>query len=103
MLSSYQIPRWIKNKYFLTLIGFAVWMLFVDDRDVFTTYFTQRQELKIIQKNKLYFESEIATTLLEIKQLKNNPATIEQYAREKYFMKKPNEDLFIVVENPDKK
>jgi len=43
------IPSWLKNKYFLTLSGFMVWMLFFDERDFFTIR-RYRQELKELQK-----------------------------------------------------
>ena len=91
------IPSWLKNKYVLTVIGFAVWMLFFDDRDVYNTYFKQRSELNTLQDNKVYFEKQITATSKELDQLKINAATIEKYAREKYLMKRDNEDLFVVV------
>ena len=90
-------PSWLKNKYVLTVIGFAVWMLFFDDRDVYNTYFKQRSELNTLQDNKVYFEKQITATSKELDQLKINAATIEKYAREKYLMKRDNEDLFVVV------
>lgn len=90
------IPSWLKNKYVLTLIGFAVWMLFFDDRDVYNTYFKQRSELNTLQENKVYFEKQITATRKELDQLKINAATIEKYAREKYLMKRDNEDLFVI-------
>ena len=42
---------------------------------------------------KLYFEDQILTVRKELDQLKSNPATLEKYAREKYLMKRDNEDL----------
>ncbi len=91
-----QIPSWLKNKYVLTLIGFAVWMLFFDDRDFFTTYFKQRSELNALVKSKQYYQEQITGTQKELDQLKVNAATIEKYAREKYLMKRDNEDLFVI-------
>jgi cell division protein DivIC len=90
------IPSWLKNKYTLTIIGFVVWMLFFDDRDVYITYFRQRHELNAVQESKQYYEQQIALTKNELDQLKINAATIEKYAREKYLMKRDNEDLFVV-------
>jgi len=91
-----RIPSWLKNKYLLSVIGFAVWMLFFDDRDIFTTYFKQRNELNALVQSKQYYEKQIATTQKELDLLKMNTATIEKYAREKYLMKRDNEDLFVV-------
>ena len=86
----------MKNKYLLTLLAFAVWMLFFDDRDLYVTCVRQRQELSELQKSKKHYEEQIASTRKELDQLKINAFTIEKYAREKYLMKRDNEDLFVV-------
>lgn len=91
-----KIPSWLKNKYVLTTIGFAIWMFFFDDRDLIITHFRQPNELKQLQKSKLYYEGQIKLTQNELDELKANPATLEKYAREKYFMKRDSEDLFII-------
>jgi cell division protein DivIC len=90
------IPSWIRNKYVLTAIGFAVWILFFDSRDFITTHFREKEELIKLEQSKKYYEQQIATTKLELEQLKSNPALLEKYAREKYLMKKDNEDLFLI-------
>lgn len=91
------IPAWVKNKYLLTIAGFLVWMLFFDDRDVFSTYFRQRTEENNLLQSKVYFEKQIRETREELDLLKLNTATIEKYAREKYLMKRDNEDLFLMT------
>jgi cell division protein DivIC len=97
----YYLPSWLKSKYFLTAGGFLVWMLFFDDRDLVTTYSKQRSELRELQNSKLYYQAQIAATSQELDKLRSNAATIEQYAREKFLMKRDNEDLFI-IENSKK-
>jgi cell division protein FtsB len=88
----------MKNKYLLTAAGFAIWILFVDDRDFITTHFRRAEELKNLEASKKYYEERIAAARKELDQLKSNPAMIEKYAREKYLMKRENEDLFLVRE-----
>lgn len=90
------IPPILKNKYLLTTIGFVVWMLFFDDRDIITTHFRYKHELRQLEKSREYYQKQIEITRGELDQLKSNTATIEKYAREKYNMKRDNEDLFIV-------
>lgn len=90
------IPSWLKNKYLLCLLGFVVWMLFFDDRDLYVTCIKQRDELSELRKSKQYYEQQIADTKKELDQLKVNAGTIEKYAREKYRMKRDNEDLFVI-------
>jgi cell division protein FtsB len=87
---------WIKNKYFLAIVGFGVWIFFFDKNDFFSQFermnrFTELKEMEE-KKGKL-----IGDTRNELNLLKTNAQTIEKYARENYLMKKDNEDLFIVV------
>jgi hypothetical protein len=91
-----RIPRWLKNKYVLTAICFGVWVLFIDDRDFITTHFRHVQELHKLEGRKVYFEGQILAVRKELDQLKSNPAILEKYARERYMMKRDNEDLFVV-------
>src|ERR1700688_2974165 len=91
-----KIPSLLKNKYVLTALCFAVWVLFIDDRDFITTSLRHVKELHRLEARKIYFEEQILTVRKELDQLKSNPATLEKYAREKYMMKRDNEDLFIV-------
>ena len=53
-------------------------------------------ELHKLENRKVYFEEQIKTVRKELDQLKSNPATLEKYARERYLMKRDNEDLFVV-------
>ena len=86
----------IRSKYFLTIVCFGVWMFCFDDRDVITTHFRHTSELNELMLSKKYYEEQITNTREELRQLKQNDATIEKYAREKYFMKRDNEDLFVI-------
>ncbi len=90
------IPSWLKNKYLLTAAGFTVWILFFDNRDLITSHFREKGELRKLEQSKAYYEQEITATKQELEQLRSNPAVLEKYAREKYLMKKDNEDLFRV-------
>jgi len=96
----HRIPAWLRNKYFLCSAGFIVWMIFFDPRDIYSQLDHTRQLNELIT-SKHYYQKEIAKETAELEQLKTNPATLEKYAREKYLMKRDNEDLFIVPEKPD--
>jgi cell division protein FtsB len=88
------IPAFLKNRYLLTATGFAVWMLFFDSRDLITSHFRERSELVKLEKSKKYYEQQIALTRRELERLKTDPAVLEKWARERFLMKKANEDLF---------
>lgn len=94
------IPKLVKNKYILTAGAFAVWMLFFDNRDVITTHFRHRAELNRLEESRTYYQQEINKTRKELEQLKSDPRILEKYARERYRMKRDNEDLFIISGNP---
>jgi hypothetical protein len=90
------IPGWLKNKYFLTTVGFVVWVLFFDSRDFINTHFRERAQLVKLENSKRYYELQIETTRRELQELKTDPALLEKYAREKWLMKRDNEDLFLI-------
>jgi cell division protein FtsB len=94
------IPKSLKNKYILTAGAFAVWMLFFDTRDIATTFFKHRGELKRLEDSRSYYLNEISNTRKELEELKSDPRILEKYAREKYHMKKDNEDVFVISQNP---
>ena len=89
------IPSWIRNKFLLTGVAFLVWITFFDSKDIFSQY-ERRHELKELRESKAYFEGEIAKEKKALKELKDDPAAIEKFAREKYLMKRDNEDLYLI-------
>jgi len=89
------LPSWMTNKYLLATTFFISWLLFFDHNDVFTT-FKRNQELKDLKAKKEYYQEQIKLTQKEVDALRLNAASLERVAREKYLMKKENEDLFIV-------
>jgi cell division protein DivIC len=90
-----RLPPWLRNKYFITAIAFAVWLLFFDDRDIITQV-RHTRELHQLEESRNYYLDEISSTSAELNKLKSDPATLEKYAREKYRMKKDDEDLYII-------
>lgn len=84
------------NKYLVTGIAFAVWMLFFDRNDL-PLQIHRLRELNKLEQNQKNMALRISDTKSELDLLKTNPETLEKYAREKYMMKKDNEDLYIVT------
>ena len=93
-----RIPPLLRNKYILSLVVFAVWMVFFDDRDVITTHFRYKKELTDLKNSKDYYQKQIEATREELGKLQSDPALLEKYARERYRMKRDNEDLYIIAE-----
>jgi hypothetical protein len=93
------IPSWLKNKYFLTGVFFAVWMLFFDQKDILSL-FELKSKQNGLENSQAHLKQLITDAGKEDVLLKNNVPGIEKYAREKFMMKKDNEDLFIVKPAP---
>lgn len=87
----------LKNKYLLTSLCFVVWIVFFDERDVIGNL-KRNQELKALEKSRDYYTAENKKIKKELDQLEKDAATMEKYAREKFHMKRDNEDLFIIPE-----
>jgi cell division protein DivIC len=85
----------LKNKFVIAAVAFTAWLLFFDKNDFFVQK-ERRCELRELQASKAYYQGEIAAERKFAEELKTNPATIEKFAREKYGMKRDNEDLFLV-------
>ena len=92
----------LKNKYLLTGAFFLVWMLFFNEKDL-VSEFKRKEKFKELQESEKHLTEVIKQTRQELSQLKTNAQTIEKYAREKYLMKKDNEDLFIFQPNDTNK
>ncbi|MCB0482811.1 MAG: septum formation initiator family protein [Flavobacteriales bacterium] len=87
----------MRNKYTLTLVVFFIYMLFFDANDMISLM-RLRGELNELEENKRYFKEQIDITRNDLNELLTNDQNLEKFAREKYLMKKENEDIFIIVE-----
>jgi cell division protein FtsB len=89
-----------RNKYFLVSIAFLVWMIFFDKNDLFSQYQYHQQVSKLKQERDFY-QKETIKVNRDLDELTSDPQKLEKFAREKYLMKKDNEDVFVIV--PKKK
>ena len=91
----------LKNKFLITFLFILAWVIFFDKNDLFSQM-ELRQKLRTLETEKNYYIKEIAQNKTDLLELRTNPANLEKFAREKYLMKKENEDIFVIV-NPNKK
>lgn len=97
MTNPYKDKSWFKfisNKYIWVLLFFGSWMIFLDNYSYFDHLILNNQ-IEELEENKAYYQEEIKKDEKQIKMLQN-PEQIEKYAREKYFMKKDSEDIYII-------
>jgi cell division protein DivIC len=86
----------IRNKYVLTSIIFFVW-LFVFDQHNLVDRIKAHQHLNQIRQDTAYYSEKIKTDRENINLLETNKDNLEKFARERYLMKAPDEDVFIIV------
>ncbi|HSU50123.1 MAG TPA: septum formation initiator family protein [Segetibacter sp.] len=92
----------LRNKYISSVIVFVIWLAFFDRNDLVTQW-DRKQELQKLEVSKAFYEKEIASTKKDLLELNNNPAVLEKFAREKFYLKKVNEQIFITTDSTDEK
>jgi cell division protein FtsB len=90
----------ITNKYLLTIASFLVWMTFFDQKDFFNTVQTKK-EYNTLQEKKKYYIDEITKARQELSDFQNNATAIEKFARQRYFLKRDGEDVFIIEDSSE--
>jgi cell division protein DivIC len=87
-----------KNKIYVGIVlFFLIWMLFFDE---YNWIRIRRDSLKLraLKREAAYLQGKIESDRARLKDLKTDPSALEKYARENYFMKKDNEDIYVIEE-----
>ena len=87
-----------RNKYFVVTVAFAVWMVFFDKNDLFSQY-QYHSQLSKLRHERDFYQKETDKVHQELTELTTNKEMLEKFAREKYLMKKDNEDVFVIVKD----
>lgn len=90
------------NKYTIVAVIFAVWMYFFD-RNSYFIHKELNHEIKVLSQEKQQFKEKLEKESLQLQQMKSDPEEIERIARERHFLKKENEDVFIIEQRKIKK
>ena len=88
------ILKLLSNIYIFTSLVFFIWIFFIDSNSVLVNL-KLSNELNELKERKLLLERQIEIDKQIIANL-NNPDSLEKYAREKLYMKKENEKIFII-------
>lgn len=89
------------NKYFISVLAVIAWITFFDKDDLVSQY-ELRQKLNQLKTEQQYYMDEIEKSRHSMEGLRMNSATLEKFAREKYMMKKDNEEIFVIVKDSTK-
>ena len=91
-----KIPVIFRNKYFLTVLAFLIWIILMDSNNLLSRI-REVRELRKLKSDKEYYTNKIEEDQSKLKELKTDNHNLEKFAREQYRMKKPDEDLFIIL------
>ena len=97
-----KLPPYLKNKYSVALIVFFIWLMFFDHNRIINQV-KLLNTLGDLHTEKEYYQEQIKRDSARLDELTTNKDNLEKYAREQFLMKKPNEDVFVVLEEKDKK
>lgn len=92
-----RLPGLLKNFYFLSGILFLIFMFFISDSNLIRQY-RLTQKLRTLEHEKSYYTVKIKEVEKDRSELMSDEALLEKFAREKYLMKKKNEDIYVIVE-----
>lgn len=88
--------KYLHNKYFYVGFAFLIWMIFFD-QESFQDQMRLNRSLRNLEKQKEFYLNEIDYNNRSIDILTNDTAQLETFAREKYYMKKDNEEVFVII------
>ncbi|MCS6823586.1 MAG: septum formation initiator family protein [Cytophagaceae bacterium] len=92
-----KVPAFLRNFYVVSIVIFFVWMFFFDTND-FISQYQMWKNYRDLEQEKQYYIEKIEQQKMEKEALITNKRKLEKFAREKYLMKRDDEDLYIVVE-----
>jgi cell division protein DivIC len=87
--------RFLRNKYILTGLIFALYSLFLDENDLFSIV-SQKRKLSVLNESKAEMKEKLDDVTFTLKKLRYR-SEVERYAREKKFFKKDDEDVFVIT------
>ena len=96
VIKAKKIFIFFKNKYMLTLLFFVVWILFFDQNNLIDR-FKSIEKIRQQEKEKVYYLRKIEEDKRKLNELRTDRDNLEKFAREQYYMKKDDEDIFVVV------
>lgn len=91
-----KMPPFLRNKYLLTIIIFFVWLLLLDSNNLISRV-RELKNLRKLKSEKEYYVQRIEEDKRKLYELKTDNRNLEKFAREQYRMKKPDEDLYIIL------
>jgi len=89
------IPAPMRNKFIVVTVLFVAWMFLFDNNSIISQYRLQAT-LQELEAKKAYYKAEISQAEKDNKELFTDDKTREKFAREHYYMKKSDEEVFVI-------
>lgn len=90
-----KIWKVVKNKYVAATLVFLLFFLFLGENNLLVTHRLKKEVAEMNKENEM-LEKNIRQDSIEAVSLTGNPEALEAYGREHYYMKRANEDIFVV-------
>ncbi len=90
----------ISNKFVIASVLFLTWIIFFDENSI-VAHVESKQQLNELIQQKTYYKERITSDKQKLEDLSQGKEELEKFAREQYYMSKPGEDVFIVVEEEE--
>lgn len=91
-----KIGSGLVNKFVLTIAAFGIWLIIFDQHNLVDRW-KARRHLENLKQDTTYYHQKIVIDRENIRLLETNKTNLEKFAREKYLMKAPDEDVYIIV------
>jgi len=88
----FSAKNWV-NRYTITVLVFSIWVAVLDSKYSWVKQYKLTRQLDKMEENKKEYELKLAEARITYDDLMSNK---EKYAREKYFIRKQGEDIYIV-------
>jgi len=95
-----KIPPYLKNKYVIAILAFFIWVMFFDRNSMIIQY-KLSHTLHAMEDEKEYYTNELINDSTALYSLEKDKKKLEKLAREKYLMKRDNEDIYLIIKGED--
>lgn len=85
---------YITNLYVVVLTAFVIWMVFFDTNSLLI-HMELKKQIKTLEKQQEFLRNEIEKDKKTLEKL-SDPKELEKFAREQYFLKKKNEEIYLI-------
>lgn len=87
-----------RNKWFVATALFLVWIIFIDENSI-VSHQQNKQRLRELKQQERYYRKRIEIDRQKLEDLKEGENKLEKFAREQYYMARPDEEVFIIIDN----